>query len=81
MEPDYGWNVFLDLDFAQSPDAKCSEKENPSWILKHLGFLSVVSEEQMKKTLGWTEALGSEGVRGKWVKKIHCIAKSLDSED
>jgi hypothetical protein len=77
-----GWTLILKIDFTKGSDAQLVEKESLNWIRNHLGLLPFVSEEQMKRTGGWTETFSSEGVpRSMVVNKIHSLAKSLDSED
>jgi hypothetical protein len=75
-----GWNRIMTLEFAKGSDAQLLERATLDWIRNDIGLQSFVSDEQMRKTGGWTETFSSEGVsRSAVVKKIQSIAKSLNS--
>jgi hypothetical protein len=73
-----GWRRVLTLEFIKGSDAQFVENETLDWIRNDLGLQAFVSDDQMKKTGGWTETFSSEGVsRSAVVKKVQSLAKSL----
>ena len=77
-----GWKKILAMEFTKGSDAQLVERKTLHWIRNILGLPSFVSEDQMKRTGGWTETFSAEGVsRSLVVNKVKSIARALVSQD